>query len=178
MTSVLLPVVLVGLMGDVPLSLVIVALCHPTHPWLVHALIAAFGLYAVGWALAARSVVAAVPHVIDDHQLWIGGSIRHSGKLPRGAMVRAVPVQGSRHAWAATQGVAMRDTLRMSELDPPNLAIELDAGAMTGVELLRNGKPLPPRRWLLLYADHPSELVRLATRKDATALAGEAATIS
>jgi hypothetical protein len=46
--SILVPVVLIGLLGDIPLSWVIVALCSPSHPWLIHTLIACTGLYAVG----------------------------------------------------------------------------------------------------------------------------------
>lgn len=157
-SSILIPVVLVGLMGDVPLSWVIVALCSPSHPWLIHTLIACTGLYALGWAIAARSVIATIPHVVDEDTLWVRGGTRHSGRIPRHAVRQIHGFQGSRIAWGTAQGVPASDMLLVNGIDPPNVAIELEEQTMSAVQIELNGKTIAPRRWILLYADHPKAL--------------------
>lgn len=158
-SSILIPVVLVGLMGDVPLSWVIVALCSPSHPWLVHALIACTGIYVVCWAIAVRSVIATIPHVIDEHVLWLNGGARHSCRIPRHAIRRIHSFQGSRLAWAATQGVPASEMLLVNGIDPPNVAVELEEQAVGVVRIEKNGKAVAPRRWILLYTDSPEGLM-------------------
>lgn len=157
-TSVLVPVMIIGFLGDIPLSWVVITLSHPSHPWLIHSFVLAAGLWSVGWALAVRSVIQAVPHVIDHSALWLGAHARYAGCLARSSVVRVHVLQESRYAWAAAHQVSMRDVRIVSGLDSPNVPIELEPSAFDRVRLTRNGKAIPPRRWILLYADHPREM--------------------
>lgn len=157
-SGVLVPMMIVGLLGDIPLSLVLVALCHPAHPWLIHGVVFTAGLYAIGWALAVRSASSTIPHAIDERALWLGGGMHYGGSIPRSSIRRVQSFHQSRHAWAVANQVHMRDVLVVSRLDSPNVAIELEDSAVSQVSLTRKGKRVAPRRWILLYADRPGEL--------------------
>lgn len=161
-SSVLVPMMIIGLLGDIPLSLVLVALSHPAHPWLVHGVVFTVGLYAVGWALAVRSASSTVPHVIDENALWLGGGIHYGGGIPRSSIRRVQSFHESRHAWAATNRIRMGDVLVVSRPDSPNVAIELENSAINQVRLTHKGKRVAPRQWILLYADRPGELAMAA----------------
>lgn len=153
----------VSALGDIPLLWMVVSVVRPAHPWLVHGLVLAVSLGAVGWALAVRSVICAMPHVIDDGALWLGGSARYAGTIDRAAVRQVQVLQQSRYAWAANHGIRMNDVSVLSRLDQPNVAIELiDAGRVC---LSRQGKTIAPRRWVLLYADRPQELIAALSRQ-------------
>jgi hypothetical protein len=162
-SSIVVPIMIVGLLGDVPLSWVLVSLCHPAHPWLVHAIVFVAGLYAVGWALAVRSASRSIPHAIDEHALWLGGGVHYGGKIPRSSIRRTLALHESRHAWTATHQVRMRDVLIVSRPDAPNVAIELEDSAMAQVRLTCHRKTIAPRRWILLYVDRPGEFATAAS---------------
>jgi hypothetical protein len=161
-SSILVPVVFVGLLGDIPLSLVIAALCHPTYPALVHGCIAALGLLSLSWAIAARSAVRAIPHVVSDDALWIGGGVRLAGVIPKAAIERVVGIRGSRREWMSEHGVGRGDITPASGFDPPNLAVEIRKSATVTVRIGSRGKCKTSRRWILLYVDRPSALLTTA----------------
>ncbi|WP_243050437.1 hypothetical protein [Dyella sp. RRB7] len=156
-SGILVPIVLVSLLGDIPLSFAVVAISHAAHPTLVHAVVLALGLLTLGWAVAARSVARSIPHVLADDALWMGGGARHAGVIPREAIRCIVPIQGSRHAWMRAHGLDRKDVLLASGFEPPNLAIELD-----DVAVGRCGMRRILRRWVLLYADRPAALASTA----------------
>src|SRR5579859_6756317 len=158
-TSIVVPVMVIGLLGDIPLSFVIVSVQHPPHAWLVHALITALGLAAIGWAMAVRSVARAVPHVTEDNAFWLGGGLGPVGRIPWRAIRGAQAFCEYRYAWAAAQRVRMSDAMVCSRLDSPNVAIELDEDAAGDVDLRHRGRRVAARRLLLIYADRPAELV-------------------
>lgn len=157
-SSVLVPVMIIGLLGDFPLSWVLITLCRPAHPWLIHGAVFGVGLFAVGWALAVRSVSSTIPHVIDEHMLWLGGGTRYEGSISRSSICGVHTFQESRYAWAAANQVRMNDVLIVSRPDSPNVAIELEDSAMNQVRLSHKGRDVAPRRWILLYADRPGDV--------------------
>ncbi|AHX16445.1 hypothetical protein CH75_19940 [Dyella jiangningensis] len=157
-SAILVPLLLVGLCGDVPLSLVVVALVHPSHPLLIHAVVAATGLMGLGWVMAVKSALCALPHVVSGDALWIGGGVRLSGVVPKAAIKRLLVIPGTRHEWMAEQGVARDQFVLASGYDSPNLAVELWPEAVTSVEMKSSRRPICPRRWVLLYADKPDAL--------------------
>lgn len=166
-SSILIPLVLVGLFGDVPLSLVIVALCHPGHPMLIHVSVAAIGLLTLGWAIAARSALRAIPHVVSSDALWIGGGIRLSGVIPKAAIESVQAIRVSRYEWMSERGVESAQVVLASGFDPPNLAVEIKETASEMVSIFSRNKHTPGGRWVLLYADNPSALLRAASTPSA-----------
>ncbi|MET3652426.1 hypothetical protein [Dyella japonica] len=163
--SVLVPVMIIGLLGDFPLSWVLITLCRPAHPGLIHGAVFGAGLFAVGWALAVRSVSSAIPHVIDERTLWLGGGTRYEGSISRALIHSVHTFQESRYAWAAANQLHLSDVLIVSRPDSPNVAIELEDSAMNQVRLSRKGKVIAPRRWILLYADRPKDLAAALSSK-------------
>ncbi len=161
-SSILVPVVFIGLLGDIPLSFVIAALCHPSHPALVHTAVAALGFLSLGWAIAARSAVRSLPHVISEDALWIGGGVRLVGVIPKAAIDRVVAIRGSRHEWMSEYGVGRGDITVASGFDPPNLAVEIKNPATATIRIGSRGKYKAPRRWVLLYVDRPASLLAIA----------------
>jgi hypothetical protein len=157
-SSILVPIVLIGLLGDIPLSFVIVAISRPDHPALVHTIVLVLGLLTVGWAVAARSAARSMPHVLTDDALWTGGGIRDVAVIPKAAIRRVVSIQGSRHQWLREQGLDRKAVFLASGFDPPNVAIELDDSACASARMGRRGRPIGIRRWVLLYADRPAAL--------------------
>jgi hypothetical protein len=167
LTSILVPIVLIGLVGDVPLSFIVVALSRANHPMIIHAVIAATYLLSLGWAVAVRSTLRSMPHVVSSDALWIGGCVRISGVIPKSAIARSLHLRVSRSAWMSEQGISRRDVLLASGFDPPNVAVELKDD-VSGVVIIGNRRArMPARRWVLLYADSPVGLVE-ATRAPET----------
>jgi hypothetical protein len=161
-SSILVPLVLVGFLGDIPLSLVIVALCHPNHPFAIHAGIAAVSLWSLGWVIAARSALLSIPHVVGKDALWIGGGARLSGVIPKVAIERVLSIRGSRREWMSEQGVSRDQVTLASGFDPPNLAVEIKQAALQAVKIGTRRRHSQPSRWVLLYADSPAALAKAA----------------
>lgn len=157
-SSILVPIVLIGLLSDVPLSLVIVALSHPTHPALIQAGVAAFGLLTLGWAVAKRSTQRGIPHLISSDALWVGGGARISAVLPKLAIERVIAIRGSRRDWMKEHEVTRHEIILGSDIDPPNVAVEIKKSAWDALRISSRRKYRQPRRWMLLYADNPTAL--------------------
>lgn len=175
-TSILVPIVLIGLIGDIPLSFVVVALAHATHPMAIHGVIAATYLLTLGWALAVRSTLRAMPHVVSSDALWIGGCVRVSGVIPKSAIARSMHLQASRSAWMSEQGIGRNDVLLTSSFDPPNVALEIKPDASGLVRISNRHGHMPARRWILLYADSPVGLMEAARAWEANSTASTVAT--
>jgi hypothetical protein len=161
-SSILVPLVLIGLLGDIPLSLVIVVLCHPNYPVAIHAGIAAVSLWGLGWVIAARSALRSRPHVVSKDALWIGGGVRLSGVIPKAAIERVLPIRGSRREWMSEQGLSRDQVMLANGFDPPNLAVEIKEAALEAVKIVTRRRHAKPSRWVLLYADSPAALAKAA----------------
>ncbi len=157
-SSTLVPIVLIGLLSDVPLSLVIVALSHPTHPALIQAGVASFGLLTLGWAIATRSTQRGIPHLVSSDALWVGGGARISAVVPTFAIERVIVVRGSRRDWMREREVTRHEIILGSGIDPPNVAVEIKKPAWEALRISPRRKYRQPRRWMLLYADNPTAL--------------------
>lgn len=155
--SILVPVAVIGLMGDLPVSMVLVSAFHPAHPLWVHGAMLVLALAAVGWAVAARGARMTLPHVLTADVLMIRDGFELAAEVPLPAVVAVQVISDSRRAWLQRHGVARRDVLRASLLDPPNLVIEVDVTA-AGLIVMRRRRAVAPRRWIMLYADTPVPL--------------------
>lgn len=162
LTSILVPIVLIGLIGDIPMSFVVVALSHSNHPMAIHAVIAVTYLWTLGWAVAVRSMLRSMPHVVSGEALWLGGCVGIAGVIPRPAIAGLMHLQASRLAWMSEQGISRHDVLLASGLDAPNVAVEINADACGMVSVFNRKGAVPARRWILLYADNPAGLMEAA----------------
>lgn len=156
-SSVLVPIGVIGLMGDVPFSMVLVSAFHPAHPLWLHAGILVLALAALGWAIAARSARVAIAHVVTDAVVVIRDGLDLHIEIPRSAVVSAQLISDPPRAWIRQHGIATRDVLRASLLDAPNLLLEVDVAARELV-VRRHGRTVAPRRWVTLYADEAAAL--------------------
>lgn len=161
-SSILVPVVVIGMVGDVPLSMVVVTLAHASHPMVIHFAIAATYLLSLAWVMAVRSTLRSMPHVVSSDALWIGGCIRMAGVIPKAAIESAHHLSVSRFEWMKEQGIDRSGVLLASGFDPPNVALEIKPAALEAVRLRNRKKQVPARRWILLYADSPAALVHAA----------------
>ena len=162
MSSILVPVVVIGLLGDIPLSLVIVAICHPTHPTLIHVSVAALSFIGLGWAIAVRSTLRSVQHVLSHDALWVSSATRILCVIPMTAIENVLAIRGSRKQWMNEHKVAGNEVIRANGFDPPNLAIEIKKTAWEMVEIGGRRKYQSSCRWVLLYADKPAALTTSA----------------
>lgn len=162
MSSILVPVLIIGLLGDIPLSLVIVAICHPTHPTLIHAGVAALSFIGLGWAIAVRSTLRSVPHVLSHDALWVSSATRISCVIPKTAIEKVLAIRGSRKEWMSEHEVTRNEVMRANGFDPPNLAIQIKKSCVAMVEIGGHRKCKPSCRWVLLYADKPAALTTSA----------------
>jgi hypothetical protein len=169
-SSILVPIVLIGLIGDIPLSFVVVALSHASHPVLIHAVIGATYLLTLGWAMAVRSTLRSMPHVVTMDAVWIGGCVRFSGVIPKVAIARCMHLQASRFAWMSEQGISRKDVLLASGFDPPNVALEIKDGVLGMVRIDNRQGHMPARRWILLYADNPAGLLEAARAMEVSSI--------
>lgn len=158
MSSILVPVIVIGLLGDIPLSLVIVAICRPTFPTLIHAGVAALSFMGLGWALAVRSTLRSVPHVLSHDALWVSSATRISCVIPIAAIERIVAIRGSRNQWMSEHKVTGDQVISANGFDPPNLAMEVKKSAWGMMNIGGHRKYQPSCCWVLLYADKPSAL--------------------
>jgi hypothetical protein len=156
-SSVLVPMGVIALMGDVPCSMVLVSAFHPAHPRWVHAALLVLALATLGWAVAARSARLAIPHVVTDAAVVIRDGLDLQIELPRSALVSVQLISGSPRAWMAQRGITRHDALRASLLDAPNVAFEVDVHA-SGLMATRHGRTVAPRPWILFYLDEPAAM--------------------
>lgn len=160
-SSILMALVVVDLIGDVPMSYVIVVMVHPAYPLVVHLALLLLTLSTLVWVLAIRSAQRAMPHVVCERALWLGGGVRHGGMIPRAAIEQVQPIRQLWREWLHEQGIPMSEiTLASGFHDPPNLALQLREDARAAARVGNRRRQKPPRRWLLIYADHPQALAQ------------------
>lgn len=167
LSSILVPIVLIGLIGDIPLSFVVVALSHAIHPMVIHIVIAATYLLSLGWAMAVRSTLRSMPHVVNGDALWLGGCVRTSGVIPKDAIAGSTHLRVSRFEWMSERGISRKDIFLASGFDPPNVVVEIKPDVSGKVRIGTRRGDMPARRWILLYADNPLGLVEVIRARQA-----------
>jgi hypothetical protein len=164
--GVLLPMIVLSTLVDIPLCHgVIHVTVRPEHRLPLHLLTLAANVWMLAWALAFRSAVRHVDHVLGDDRLTLATGLAQVARIPLSA-IRALHLVDTRAAdWMAPQALARGDVTVLAPLDKPTLLIALHPDA--GARLETNGVERPLRPWIAVYVDKPRELV--AALQDAMA---------
>jgi hypothetical protein len=161
--SVLVPMVVFSQFVDVLVAQGAVQVAAPAGaPRLaLHALLLSVSLWTVAWAVALRSAMRHVDHVLGPHALTLAIGFRQVCRLPLGeiADVRVIDHRAARghQDWLDVHGLEPRDVTLVTALDKPTLLIELRPGA-TGAWCTRHGVARPLRRWIAVLVDDPAAM--------------------
>ena len=163
--SVLVPMVVFSQFVDVLIAQgVIHVAVAPAHRAVLHGLLLFASLWTVVWAVALRSAMRHVEHVLDPHALTLAIGFKQLCRIPLAAIanVRAIDHKAARgHAdWYDVHGLKPRDVTLLTSLDKPSLLIELHAGASgaSGAWWTRNGARRPLRCLVAVYVDQPAAM--------------------
>ena len=160
--SVLVPMVVFSQFVDVLIAQgVIHVAAVPAHRALLHGLLLFVSLWMVVWAVALRSALRHVDHVLGPHALTLAIGFKQRCRLPLSAIaaLHRIEHRGSVSGkdWHARFGLQASDVTLLSALDPPTLLIALRDDA-AGAWWTRNGTPRPLKRWVAVYVDKPDAM--------------------
>ena len=128
---------------------------------LAHAALLFVSLWMVVWAVALRSAMRNVDHVLGPHAFTLAIGFKQLCRVPLSAIedVRAIDHRAARQGrdWFDVHQLKPRDVSVVSALDPPTLLIALRPGA-NGAWWTRNGLRRPLRRWIAVYVDQPEAM--------------------
>jgi hypothetical protein len=175
--AVLVPMVVFSQFVDVLVAQGVIHVVGGAHRIVLHALLLFVSLWMVVWAVALRSAMRHIDHVLEPHALTLAIGFKQLCRIPLAdiADVRAIDHRAARNGadWHDVHQLKPRDVTLLSALDPPTLLIELKAHAR-GAWWLRNGAPRPLRRRVAVYVDQPAAMA--AALRDAMAAFDDAAT--
>ena len=127
----------------------------------LHALLLLVSLWTVAWAVALRSALRHVDHVLGPHALTLAIGFRQVCRLPLDAIASVRPIDHraarGHQDWYDVHALAPRDVTLVTALDKPTLLIELKPGA-TGAWCTRHGALRPVRYWVAAYVDEPAAM--------------------
>lgn len=167
-SSLLMPLAIVGLLSDLPLSLVLVAIFQPTHAAVVHLALFAAALWGVAWIAGDRSAVKAITHVVGSREIRLRVGFRWSVAIPITAVRVQHRLQGSTHESLPKLSVQRDDVLMVTPIDSPNVLIDLDLAQLETLSVEKFGAAVPCRRFIAIYVDDPASFMRnLADAKQA-----------
>lgn len=156
LSSLLMPLALVGLLSDLPLSLTIVTIFKPTHATAIHLVLFATALWGVAWIAGDRSAIKRIHHVIDDQRLHFRVGFRWDVIVPVDAVRGQKRLQGSVREWLSTQSLNRDEVLMVTPIDSPNVLIELDPAQLGDTSIVKFGAAAICRRFVAAYVDDPA----------------------
>ncbi len=160
--SVLVPMVVFSQFVDV---LVAQGFIHvaadPAHRLALHGLLLFASLWTVVWAVALRSAMRHVDHVLGEHALTLAIGFKQLCRIPLAAIanVQLIDHKAARGSddWYDVHELKPRDVTSLTSLDKPTLLIELRSGA-NDAWWTRNGARKPLRRRIAVYVDQPAAM--------------------
>lgn len=143
---------------ELPLDALLVAVLplDPGKRQVVHVAMLAGGLATLAWVLGDRRLVGAGRHVLDADALQLRVGARTEGIVPRAAIAGCLCIKESATDWCRAHGIDVRDSVRASPLDRPNVVLVLHAGH--GVRLRHFGMERSGMACIFLYVDQPDHL--------------------
>lgn len=133
----------------------------------LHGLLLLLSLWTVVWAVALRSAMRHVDHVLGPHALTLAIGLRQVCRVPLAEIAGIQPIAHravrGHQDWYDVHALKPRDVTLVTALDKPTLLIELKAGA-TGAWSTRNGVARPVRRWIAAYVDEPAAMAAALAR--------------
>ena len=161
--SVLVPMVVFSQFVDVLLCQAALqfAIADVAARWALHILLLFVSVWTVVWAVALRSAVRHVDHVLDAHALTLAIGFKQLCRIPlaaiAGAQVIDHKVRRTGDDWHDVHQLKPREVTLLTALDKPTLLIELRADA-NGAWWTRNGARKPLRRHVAVYVDQPTAM--------------------
>ena len=160
--SVLVPMVVFSQFVDVLVAQgVIHVAVDPAYRSALHVLLLFASLWTVVWAVALRSAMRHVDHVLDAHALTLAIGFKQLCRIPLAAIsdVQVIDHKTRRTGddWHDVHQLKPREVTLLTALDKPTLLIELRADA-NGAWWTRNGARKPLRRHVAVYADQPTAM--------------------
>ena len=160
--SVLVPMVVFSQFVDVLVAQgVIHVAVDPAHRATLHGLLLFASLWTVVWAVALRSAMRHVDHVLGAHALTLAIGFKQLCRIPLAAIANVQvidhKVRRTGDDWHDLHQLKPREVTLLTALDKPTLLIELHAGA-NGAWWTRNGARRPLRRHVAVYVDQPAAM--------------------
>ena len=160
--SVLVPMVVFSQFVDVLIAQgVIHVAVDPAYRVALHGLLLFASLWTIVWAVALRSAMRHVDHVLDPHALTLAIGFKQLCRIPLAAIagVQVIDHKARRTGddWHDLHQLKPREVTLLTALDKPSLLIELHAGA-NGAWWTRNGARRPLRRFVAVYVDQPAAM--------------------
>lgn len=163
-STLLLPLAIIGIMSDLPLSFIVVALFKPAHEVLVHATLLGAAFWGLAWVAGDRSAVRHLDHVVNDGAIHLRVGFRWSVDIPKGSVLRCVAIKGKPREWLHDLKIDRADVLVVTPVDAPNVLIQLDAQGFDRVHVTRMGATSQARQFVAFYVDDPSGLLECVVR--------------
>ena len=161
--SVLVPMIVFSQFVDVLLcqAALQIAVADAAARWALHVLVLLVSVWTVVWAVALRSALQHVDHVLGPRSLTLAIGFKQLCRLPLAAIagVQVIDHKAKRTGedWYDLHRLRPRDVTLLTALDKPTLLIELHAGA-NGAWWTRNGARRPLRRRIAVYVDQPAAM--------------------
>ena len=160
--SVLVPMVVFSQFVDVLIAQgVIHVAVDPAHRVALHGLLLFASLWTIVWAVALRSAMRHVDHVLDPRALTLAIGFKQLCRIPLAAIagVQVIDHKARRTGddWYDLHQLKPRAVTLITALDKPSLLIELHAGA-NGAWWTHNGARKPLRRFVAVYVDQPEAM--------------------
>ena len=159
-STLLVPLAVIGLLADLPLSQLAIQIWHPPHVVLIHVLTLLMAAWGFVWILGDRLAVRALDHSLDDRQLVLRVGFRWACDVPVTAIKRCAALRGSPVEWQTAMQIDRHSVWRVTPIDPPNVLLEIDPGEKSDVKVMRMGASVELRKFLAVYVDSPTQFIR------------------
>jgi len=160
LSTLLVPLAIIGMISDVPLSQVIISAWRPEHTLFVHLIVFAVSLWGFIWIIGDRGAVRGSNHVLNREELFLAVGFRWMSNVPLHAIKHCSALHGKPKEWLASSSIDRNEVWSVTPIDSPNVLVELDINALDGMGIKRMGNCVPLRRYLALYFDAPGEFIR------------------
>lgn len=154
-STLLIPLVVIGLMSDVPISQVIIVIWRPAHALWLHAALLFAALWGLAWAVGDRFSICELRHVVTPSTLFLRVGFRWSCDIPIKAIKNCSIVDGRPRVWLASKLIKKEDVWLVTPVDRPRVLIEIDPNAVQLVSVFRMQTRVAGKIYVAVYVDDP-----------------------
>ena len=158
-STILIPLAVIGMFADVPLSHVIVNIWVSSHALWVHVGLLFLTVWGFIWIVGDRFAVRELAHVVSGETLSLHVGFRWSGELSIHAVTRCIPLDCSLKEWRKSNALDRNAIWIVTPIDSPNVLVETAHDAALDVRITRMGVDVPPRKFIALYVDNPKAFI-------------------
>jgi len=163
-SGVLLPLAIIGMLADLPLSFIVIAIFKPVHELAIHAVLFGMALWGLVWVAGDRSAIKRLEHVVNDDAIHLQVGFRWRMDIPLNAIQRCTLIQGKARIWLREMSIDRADVLMVTPIDTPNLLIELTSDGLDRVRIEKMGASARGRQFFAVYLDDPAGFLVRVTR--------------